>query len=124
MQLKNIYDKITERGWNLYITKDSETIQLIVPRGPVSKLEVGNQYLLFPKVKDPKNLEQITKAITTMVKTCRYPLINFNGLLMPLAYFKLNPTNVIVRAQLDFELEYSSFEKSLDALLESYKLVN
>jgi len=112
-----IYSKIIAKGWNPYLSTDSDTIHDSIPKGPVESFEVGKQYILFPKVNDPTSVEQVQKALQYMESQGTYPDFRHNGVLLPLALFVINQEDILVRGLGDVNVPHDDLSKDLESLV-------
>lgn len=118
--LEGIVEKINSKGWNLYEFKSDENINVAVPRGAVSRLEIGKDYVLFPRIKEDKDLLKMNVALEEMEKNKVFPLINYNNIPVALAYFSFRERRLIVHGVTEVEIDYGSFREVLDTLVSRY----
>jgi len=114
--LQRIVEKINAKGWNVYHTESIDTIHESVPRGPVSKLEVGKQYSAFPIVSNPNDIQQMINSLQYMAQSRTVPSIIFNGKPMLLGMFYVDESEIDIRAIGGGHLSYTDFLGSLDTL--------
>jgi len=114
--LNQIIEKIQSKGWNLYVCSDNETASTIIPRGPVSSLEVGKQYLLFPKIDDPTDVKALQAASKLMTDYQRGPRIENKGRSIAMVMVAVDEDRILVRGNIEDYLSYEELYKDLDTL--------
>ena len=114
--LNQIIEKIQSKGWNLYVCSDNETASTIIPRGPVSSLEVGKQYLLFPKIDDSNDVKQVQDAFKLMADHKRGPLIEDKGRSIAMVMIAVDEDRILVRGNIEDYLSYQELYQDLDTL--------
>ncbi|MEK6792796.1 MAG: hypothetical protein AABX95_03180 [Nanoarchaeota archaeon] len=114
--LDEIYGLFYDRNWGLYTAGDSESIDLIVPRGSVNSLDIGFQHLVLPG-NDRKSVQQMKRSIELMNKNQNYPIINTGlGGVVALALLKFEQDFVKVRDANDHWIKYPKFIEYLYGL--------
>lgn len=115
---EEIVDKIALKGWNLYDAGRSleQNLFLLVPRGNVSSLEKGINYLLLPQISNPQDIGQMQSAIVTMAMKKQPPLVRYGSATITVAAFVINERGVLVHAQRPVLFPYTSFVQVLDTL--------
>ena len=112
-----ILDKLHSKGWNVYDMTDKERIGKsdVVKNCLIDKLESDRNYVILPVVEDPRNPEQIDKALEKFdIKLGReFPSIRLEGCLFPWTGFTLEPVQVEVHTPLGIDVSYSSFLEAL-----------
>jgi hypothetical protein len=114
--LEGVVQKLNGSGWNLYNQENFETIQDAIPRGPVSALEIGKQYVVLPNVDDPTSIDQVTSATEYMIRLRKYATIRYHGRLLPLAVFHVGKDDILVRKIRETHINYEEFDDSLKTL--------
>ncbi len=119
MVYDSIYQKITCKGWELYIANDPEKIHHSVARGPIQTIEIGKQYLVLPRVKNPASVNELKEAIVNLEKTLTYPVFKYHHQSFPITRVQTFHNRILIRAQADIFFRPAALEKALDTLAQN-----
>ena len=114
--LEEIFQKIKEKGWNLYQMQPNDTIFTSVPKGPAQSLEIGKGYVLFPKIKEPTDVHAMETALTQMSAAENFPFISYDKQLLGIAYINIKDRDIVICGVTDEIIEYQSLLFALDSL--------
>ena len=114
--LEEIFQKIKEKGWNLYQMQPNDTIFTSVPKGPAQSLEIGKEYVLFPKIKEPTDVHAMETALKQMSATENFPLISYHQQPLAIAYLHVKDRDIVIHDVTDEIIEYQSLLFALDSL--------
>lgn len=113
--LNQIVERINSVGWNLYELGKND-IDTMASKGPAKTLEIGKQYVLFPIVNDPTNVEQIKGAISYMRRELIFPKIKVRERLLGIVTLVIEENRVKITRISDVYLSYQDFYEALATL--------
>lgn len=114
--LDQIKQKITDKGWNLYLFAGQDTIYTAVPRGPAPILEIGRQYAALPSVQDPTSAGQMKCAMEYIYQKERVATILHGGIEIALVTLRIDDKEIVIRGGRDIRLSYEDLLRDLDTL--------
>ena len=92
--------RIGEKGWNLYQVDapalDHAILYDAIERGPSYQLEEGQQYILLPRVQDPRNPDQLINASNYVFQRGNLPFVQHNGEVVPIGSIGFHAGEVLV----------------------------
>ena len=116
-----ILDKIHQRGWNAYLSTDSQVIGAdeVLSRGTVSRLEADKRYILMPRIEEHNNSEAVFDAlerVSVEQLNRQTPTISINGSRFPWTGFIPRKADVKVNTAVGHYIGYQDFIDSLDSI--------
>ncbi|MBW2998307.1 hypothetical protein KY321_02100 [Candidatus Woesearchaeota archaeon] len=117
-----IFDKIQDKGWNIYDTQGIDKFgdHYVVENNLVSKLEIGNTYIMYPITKEPNNPKIVLEALDTVTKgiDSRVPTIKINNYHeTEFTRFRISTTHAKIICPEGLELPYPQFIRALDSIV-------
>lgn len=117
----DILSKVHERGWNPYKSTDVSSIGAdgTIRRGPASELEVGERYVMLPKVKDDKDPRAVFGELERVARSQlgrQPPTIEIDGERFPWTGFIPRKRDVKINSEIGHYLSYQDFLRALDTI--------
>lgn len=115
---EDIVYSIVRKGWNVYdagVTLN-QNVYNVVPRGNVTSLYIGRNYLVLPQIEHPRNIFEMKKAFLDMERRNEFPIIHYKQLSFALPAFFVEEKGFTVYSQKKLLFTQEEFRHSLETL--------
>ncbi|MEN9625739.1 MAG: hypothetical protein RL557_67 [archaeon] len=117
---QEIFQKIHDKGWNLYCSPDSieKSVEEIIQGGPATRLRINDRYAYLPLIADACNPEAVMNALErfALTRDRQMATIAIGGIEFPWTGFIPRQVDVKVVTDCGHFISYQEFVESLDSI--------
>jgi|GEM_PF-5490282 len=109
MGIDEVISILKDKGWALYCADNHETLDNIVPKGPVNEIVMNKQYVILPLNDNQTNVDKMRGSVKDITARHVFPIGRYFNKKLPLNLFYVSNNVITVRGFRDLLLTPEEF---------------